>query len=252
MNQDSGFFTIDLARIFKQIRKNIPVIILVTLAFAVAFYTYAEIFVKPVYSASASMMVNNKNELQDSSYISQQDITASSTLADTYSIILKSHDVMGEVIRDLDLDMSYETLYSMVSVASINDTQVMRITVRDTDGQEALDIVSKIVELAPDAIINSFGSGSVRTTDAPWTNGKPVSPNKKKEAVKGAALGFILCLAWVVLNVLANDKFQSTEDVRSVLDLHVLGVIPEEESEAEKRRNKSLKNIKGIKRRKKA
>ncbi len=245
-----NIMTIDFARIMKQIWKNKIWITLITLVCAVVFYLYANLMIAPVYSASASMMVNNRNELQDSSYITQQDISASSTLVDTYSIILKSHDVMEEVIRDLGLKMSYETLYSKVSVASVNNTQVMRITVRDTDASQALNIVTKIVELAPDAIINSFGSGSVRTTDKPYTNGHPVSPNKKKWAVYGAGLGILACLAWIVLNVLANDKFQSTEDVRSVLGLHVLGVIPEEETEAERRRNKGL-TIKKIKRGKK-
>ena len=194
-------------------------------------------------------MVNNRNIQNDGQDgVSQADIAASSQLVSTYSVILKSHNVLEKVISDCRLNMSYEQLSDMVNVEAVENTQVMRITVTDTDPNEGLKIVTDIVKLAPDAIINSVDAGSVTTTDQPWTTGKPVSPNVRRNTIIGAMLGLLLSAAVVVIRELTNDKFKTVEDVRNVLDLNVLGVIPNEDSSTIRKTAKKRRNSSGKKR----
>ena len=219
-----------------------------TLVFAVAGFFISSFVIAPKYEASADMMVNNRNTNDQNSQegVSQADIQASSSLVSTYSVILKSHNVLEKVISDCKLDYTYEQLSDMVSVEAVDTTQVMRITVTDGDPNEALKIVTDIVKLAPDAIMNSIDAGSVTTTDQPWTTGKPVSPSVRKDTLIGALIGLLLAVVIVVIQELTNDKFKTVEDVRTVLDLNVLGVIPNEDSSAikksAKRRKKRARN----------
>lgn len=238
--------TIDLGNLFYQIWQNKTVVILVTLVFAVAGFFISSFVIKPKYEASADMMVNNRNTQNNSQDgVSQADIQASSQLVDTYSVILKSHNVLEKVISDCKLNYSYEELNNMITVDAVDTTQVMRITVQDGDPKEALKIVTDIVKLAPDAIMNSIDAGSVTTTDQPWTTGKPVSPKVSRNTLIAGVIGFVLaCLAYVIRD-LTNDKFKTVEDVRNVLNLNVLGVIPNEDSSAIKKNAKRRKKNSG-------
>ena len=225
--------------------QNIVKIGIITLSCAVIAYLVSAFVIKPTYSASAQMLVNNRTE-QSSSAISQSDINASSSLVNTYSIILKSHDVLEKVIQNCNLNYSVEQLSKMVTVSAVNSTQVMRVTVENGNAEEALEICSDLVRLAPDAIIKAMDAGSVTTVSSPYTSGRPVSPSKSKNTIIGGLLGLLGCLAWIVIREITNDKFKTTEDIRTVLDLNVLGVIPEEtygsSQKAKTRKKKSRKD----------
>ncbi len=227
MRENNDYMRIDIKKILYQIGQNAGVIILVTIVCAMIGFLISSFLIKPTYSASAQMLVNNRRDEQ-SAAITQSDINASSSLVNTYSIILKSHDVLEKVVADCHLPYSAEALSSKVSVSSVNSTQVMRITVTNGNPQEALDICADLVKLAPDAIINAIDAGSVTTVSSPYTTGRPVAPSKRRYTIIAGILGMTICLAFVILKELTNDKFKTTEDIRTVLELNILGVIPAE------------------------
>lgn len=228
MRENEEYMTIDLKKIFYQIMQNIVTIGLATMACAIAGYLVSAFLITPTYSASAQMLVNNRRDEQSSASISQSDINASSSLVNTYSIILKSYDVLEKVIQDCNLTYSVESLSKKVTVSSVNSTQVMKISVINRSAQEAMDICTDLVRLAPDAIIKTMDAGSVTTVSSPYTTGRPISPSKKRYTVIGGLLGLLACLAVIVIKEITNDKFKTTDDIRTVLDMNILGVIPEE------------------------
>jgi capsular polysaccharide biosynthesis protein len=105
----------------------------------------------------------------------------------------------------------------------------MRITVRCGDSRTALEIVAKLVEIAPKVIVDKAEVGSVKTVDDPWTSGKIVAPSKKKYALAGFAAGFMLMCAIFILKELLNNTYKTEADITKDLGLPVLGVIPLEE-----------------------
>ena len=185
----------------------------------------------PIYTASADMLVNNRQNTTsgDTSTVTSSDLNASSSLVSTYSIILKSHTVLEEVIDTLGLDYSYSELASMVSVSTVNDTQVMRVTVKNADPQVAMDIVAQIVSIAPAVIVDKAEVGSVKTVDQPWSSGRPVSPDKRRYVMVFGMLGALLMCVFLILRELMNNTFKTEADITRELGLPILGVIPLEE-----------------------
>ena len=227
VSKEKDEIVIDLQKILSLLWRHAAIIVAITLACGVLGYCVSAFVMSPTYSASADMIVNNKQgDANSMTSVSNADLVASSSLVNTYSVILKSHNVLEQVIQDLELDMTYAQLSAKVVVSAVDSTQVMRITVRDGDPQRALDIVSRIVELAPDAIMDAMSAGSVKTVDNPYTSGMPVAPSKKGNTAFAALIGLLLCVAVIVVRELLNDAFQSEEDVRRILGLPVLGVIP--------------------------
>ena len=222
---------IDLSQLFYILWNNVVWILLAAVLCADIGYGIATFVKTPIYTASADMLVNNRQNTTsgDTSTVTSSDLNASSSLVSTYSIILKSHTVLEEVIDTLGLDYSYSELASMVSVSTVNDTQVMRVTVKDADPQVAMDIVAQIVSIAPAVIVDKAEVGSVKTVDQPWSSGRPVSPNKKRYIFVFAIAGALLMCMFLILRELMNNTFKTEADITRELGLPILGVIPLEE-----------------------
>lgn len=227
---ESDEIVIDLWQIAYILWKQVVWILLVAVLCADIGFAMAAFVMHPTYSASADMIVNNKqNAATQTGDVTTSDLSASSTLVSTYSVILKSHTVLGQVIDLLNLPYTYDELAGMISVSTVNNTQVMRITVRCQDAQTALEIVSELVNIAPAIIVDKAEVGSVKTVDEPWTSGKIVAPSKKKYALAGFMAGFILMCGIFVLKELLNNTYKTEADIVKDLGLPVLGVIPLEE-----------------------
>lgn len=219
---------IDIGKAFSFVWQKKIMVIIVTAIFTLFGFVLSSFIIKPTYSASADMLVNN-TKIATSQTITTNDISAASDLVDTYSVILKSHTLLDQVINELNLNTSYEQLYKQISVNSVNQTQVMKISVEAQSSDEALRIVQKVVDLAPTAIENAISSGSVKTVDQPWTNGNPVSPSVPKYTLLFAFGGFALSVIVVLIKELTNNKFKTEKDVQTILNLPVLGIIPFED-----------------------
>ncbi len=236
IRSDDGTLYIDLGMLMQMLWHHLPIIAAATIVCAVIGYCAAAFFIAPTYSASADMLVNNTQETSGSTSISNSDITASANLVDTYSVILKSHMMLEQVIDDLNLDMTYEQLSGKISVSAVNSTQVMRITAKTDSAQMSLAIVSDIVDKAPDMIIEAAKVGSVDTVDAPYTSGKPVAPSKRNYTLIAALIGLIVSAGILILREIMNNTIKTEDDMRNILGLQLLGVIPLETTEDKSKR----------------
>ena len=78
-----------------------------------------------------------------------------------------------------------------------------------------------------DLIKEAVEAGSVKVISNPSLATEPVSPNIKKNTMLAAAVGFVLVIGIIVLQVLLDNKINTEEDVTKYLDMTVLGVIPQ-------------------------
>ena len=218
---------IDLRVVFGIVRKNLILIIIVTTIFGIGAYFYSSFFIAKQYSASATIIVNNK--ATDKTVLSTTEINAAQGLAEVYSIIIKSDTVLQQVIDNLQLNMSYETLNSKISVSAVNSTQVVQITMTHTNAEFAQKVVAEIVEVAPPIIADKVEAGSVKVISASKisNNGRPVSPDLKKNALIGALAGMVLVLLLVFLKEMTNNTFKTEDDIINTLNVPLIGIIPE-------------------------
>lgn len=218
--QDGNY--IDLAEIFGALLHRRGLILLVTIVFAILGFVYSAFIATPLYSASAMMIVNS-GERND--YVTQDQLNSAATLVDTYSVIITSDTVLDDVIANLGMEDTYASTVKDISVASVNETQIMRITVTATDPQIALDVCEEITNVAPDVIVKTVKAGSVELVSRADTSWKQVSPNVKRFTVVAAVLGLLLSAAFVIVVSLLDNKVKSEADLR-MADFPILGVIP--------------------------
>lgn len=216
---------IDLVEILYAIRQHLLEVILATVVAAIIGFAASKFLMTPQYSSSAMMIVNTRQDV--TSNVTSDQINSATKLVSTYSIIIKSDTVLQQVIDNLGLNLTYAQLNKRVTVAAVDDTQVMKITVQSDSPEWARQVCEQIITVAPDVIKEAVEAGSVKVISNPSLATEPVSPNIMKNTMLAAAVGFVLVIGIIVLQVLLDNKINTEEDVTKYLDMTVLGVIPQ-------------------------
>ena len=224
---EQEYDTIDLRQLFEIVRRNLLLIVAVTVLFAAGGYLGTTFLITPQYEASAMLIVNSREGQQLQGSVTNDSLNSAKQLVETYSVILKSDTVLDQTIEDLDLPLTYSQLAAKVSITAVNDTQVMKITVQDADVNLAKDIVSNIVEQAPDVIINTVKAGSVEVVSDASANPNPVSPSKSRNTALAGILGCVLVIGILFMKSLFNNRIMTESDISQKLALPILGVIPD-------------------------
>jgi capsular exopolysaccharide synthesis family protein len=95
----------------------------------------------PVYAATTTVLLSQGNqELPDVATI-----TRGETLAATYGELMRSRPLLMKVIENLSLQTSPDVLSTQINVSTQQGTNLLDITVQDTDPQQAADIANEIV-----------------------------------------------------------------------------------------------------------
>ena len=228
MNKGQAREYIDLIELLQQIKKHLYIFIISMIAAGFVGLVISSYFITPEYEAAVTMIVNTKQD--NSTTVTNDNITSAQNLVATYSIIIKSNVVLNQVIDNLNLDMRYEDLEDIVSVDAVNDTQIMRVSVRHPDAALAGKIVEQIAAVAPDIIVDTVEAGSCKVISQVMTDSDPISPNVKRNTALASILGLMVSAIAVVLRLMTKEKnVIDDDDVQKYLDLPVLGVIPEVE-----------------------
>lgn len=224
---DDEYDTIDLLEVFAVVRQHILVVILATVIAAVAGFSVSRFLLVPQYEASALMIVNTRQDT--TANVTSDQINSATKLVSTYSIIIKSDTVLQQVINNLGLTLTYPELQDRVTVTSVDDTQVMQITVRSDNIEWARQVCEQITLIAPDVILESVEAGSVKLISQASANPDPVSPNVMRNTAVAAMLGLVLSLGVIILREMLDNRIKTEDDVRKYLDIPVIGVIPDYE-----------------------
>lgn len=218
---------IDLGIIFRLLKRYIILIVLVTLLFGAATYLYSRYFIVKQYSASATLIVNNKTS--DKTTYSTTELNAAQDLAELYAVIIKSDTVLQKVIDNLNLNMTYSQLNKCISVSSVNKTQIFKITMVYKNAEFAEKVMDEIVKVAPPIVADMVEAGSVKVVSEASidNNGNAVSPNLRKNTIIGTLIGLVFIIAVIIIKELINNKFKTEDDVINTLHVPLIGIIPE-------------------------
>lgn len=231
MNENQGEIEINLKDILAVLFKRWWIILLVTLICGALMFGYAYATYTPRYQSTAKMYVNNDaSEIGGNLVsISSSDLMAAQQLVNTYCQIIESRLTLEAVIKEAELQYTYEQLLGMISCGSVNETEIFYITVVSRDPGEAKAITNTIVKVLPAKISDVVEGSSVRTVDEA-VEGKELSPGFTTKAAIGAILGFIAsCALFFVYDVLVNDTLQTEEWMVDAYkgEIPLLAIIPD-------------------------
>lgn len=199
-------------------------ITVLTVVFAIGAFFVSRFLITPQFEAAVTIAVNTRDEA--ATIIASDQINAARQLVNTYAVVLTNDTLIDDIIRQLRLTDTISSLKSRISAEAVNQTQVMRITMRDRNPNTAKDVLDIIMSRAEELLITTVKAGSVEVVSPPRINYDPVSPRVNLNTAIGAGLGLFLAIAIVFLRKALRNNFISEEDVVNQLGLPVIGVIP--------------------------
>jgi capsular polysaccharide biosynthesis protein len=220
--------SMDIREILNIIKKRMLMIELITLAFAVTAGVISFYVMKPVYESKTSFIISKP--MSETTPQTYNDVLMYQNLIKTYSAIAESKAVSKLVAGELNSKYTVLDLQESTSVTSQANTQILLISVRNKNPQDALNIVKAM----SDAFINEstklFSDGGViKVMDEPELPTIPVKPNKKLNIAIGFILGLMVSSGLAFIFEYMDKTIKTENDVDKYLDdIPVLGIIPME------------------------
>ena len=216
---------IDVLQLVKVLWKRKLIIVLAALVPGVVAFAYSSFVIKPQYTSTTRIYVVNRNQA-DKPGLSNQDLQAGAYLVKDYREIILSQDVLEKVVTDQKLTIDAKTLGKKVSVTVPTDTRIVSISVRDGNPEEASRIANALREVAAQKIISITRVSDVTTLDEARPATSPSSPNIRRNTMMSVIVVTGLVILVVLLVELLDDRVKRPEDIEEVMQLSLLGVVP--------------------------
>lgn len=218
---EDAYDEIDLREIFQILMKHIKWIIIIPVIFAIIGALISIYIINPVYESSTSIIVRqNKNSNEA---INITDVNLSKSLVYTYAEMAKSDTVLENTRIKLELN---ELNKNSISVSPVKDTQILKVTVQNTNPQLAMDIANTLVEKFTDEIIRITQTDNVAVIDYAKLPEDPIKPNKLLNTVIAGVLGGMCIVAVIFIREYLDNTLKTEKDIEKYLGISIIGTIP--------------------------
>ena len=209
---------------------------------------YAYVFYKPDYQVSCTFVVRTQNANPDESFIIYQDSgtqtageemgrsamvansvsymgsTTASALAASFPYMINTDLLQDKICEDLGVSR----IPASVSASNLKDTSMITLTAKGKNPQMTYDVLLSVMENYPVVAKYVIGSTALIVIIPPEYPEAPVTPRAHlRITFYGFLIGCVLCAAWLVIYGLLRTTVRSRNDIRTKLDQHTVGVLPQ-------------------------
>ena len=211
-NQDDEI-EIDLKELFYVIKRKLWIILLTGIVGAVGFGLFTAMVMKPVYTSSTMLYIVNKT----TTLTSLTDLQLGTQLTKDYKVLVTSRPVTGQVITNLDLNLSHEQLVKKIKVDNPTDTRILTISVEDTDPYMAKSIADEFASVASARMAEIMDSAPPNIVEEAYLPTQKTKPSITKNTMIGGLAGVFLAGAIILVLFVMNDAIKTPEDVEKYL-----------------------------------
>ena len=187
---------------------------------------YAVFLQQPKYTSKTSIILTGFSNNETSS-ITQSDLTVNSKLVSTYQQIVKSRRVLVQVIENLSLDYDTTTLAKMISVGSVKDTEIIEISVTDGEARKAYLIANEVAKVFGSEAKELYNLSNVSVLDLAEIEDYPSNFNITKQVILYVGAGVVLAFFILFIFYYFDTTLKSVSDVERRFNLTILGSVPD-------------------------
>ena len=221
---------IDFVRLLHTLMDKAGMILLVSVLCAALVLLVTWLFITPQYEASAVFYVNNSAlSIGDASLsIESGDISASKSLVNTYIVILKDRVTLVDIIDYAGIaDMTYIQLYENISAEALNETEVFKVIVKDSNPEYAQRLANAVAYILPKRIGSIIDGSSAKIVSDAIIPVKPSSPSYTNNTIIGFLLGFLMCVGVIALREIYDTTIREEEDIIQNCKHPILAAVPD-------------------------
>ena len=230
---------LDLKELFNIFWSKKVQIILIVLLFIALGVIYTVGFTTPMYTSSTTLVLagaESGSGSETTNSITTTDITLNSKLVSTYSVLVRSKDVLNEVISNLGMDISWESLKNNVKVSAVEDTEVIEISVTTKNAADSAKIANETANVFTKKVAEIYNINNVHVVDEAEVENAPSNINHEKDVIIFAFIGLVISVIYVLIANMLDTTVKTAEDIEKEFKIPVLASIPVYENSIQKRK----------------
>ena len=230
---------LDLKELFNIFWSKKVQIILIVLLFIALGVIYTVGFTTPMYTSSTTLVLagaESGSGSETTNSITTTDITLNSKLVSTYSVLVRSKDVLNEVISNLGMDISWESLKNNVKVSAVEDTEVIEISVTTENAVDSAKIANETANVFTKKVAEIYNINNVHVVDEAEVENAPSNINHEKDVIIFAFIGLVISVIYVLITNMLDTTVKTAEDIEKEFKIPVLASIPVYENSIQKRK----------------
>lgn len=225
MNQHENTRNITLLDLKDILIHRILIILIIAVASVSVTWIYTHVTFEPEYKSTATLYILRQNE-NEAVNGSSDDFSLALKVVNDCDYLLKSHSVLDEVIRNLDLDVGYGQLNKSITTSNPENTRILEVTVRADSPEKAKRTVDALCEIGQDKIAEAMGFQQVNLYEYGTLESAPCNTTGFTTYLLIGIIAAVLTYAVFFITYLMDDRIRTDEDIERYLGLSVLGDIP--------------------------
>lgn len=220
---------LDLKELFNIFWNKKLQIVLIVAIFGVIGIIYTIGFVTPMFNSSTTLVLataDNTVEAEKTNSITATDVTINSKLVSTYSELVKSKNILRQVISNLGINVSEESLRKNVTVTSVKDTELIEITVANENATYSAKIANEIAKVFTEKVKEIYNINNVHIVDEAEVSNAPSNINHAKDVAIFAFIGAVIAVAYILIANMLDTTIKSPEDIEKGFGIPVIASIP--------------------------
>lgn len=212
---------IDFNKFFIIIKRNYKLIIIIPLIL-LTISMIITTFIQPKFEAKTQVLVNQETHNEN---LQAQQVQSNLQLVNTYSEIIKSPRILDEVSKKLDNKYSKDEIENMLTVSNQTDSQILTISIKSSDSKYSGILANEIAKVFSKEIDKIMKVDNVSILSEAQNKSPKVSPSYLLNGVIALITGLIFAFIAVFSKELLDKRIKNEEEVKSYLELPVLGSI---------------------------
>jgi capsular polysaccharide biosynthesis protein len=197
---------INLNELFQVIKRRFWIIVVVTALASIVGVIQSNSKPIPLYQASSRIIIGADEEARK-----------------TLQVIVRDSSILDKVVKELGLKESAETLAGKITVASLESSQVVSISVVDTDPTLAAKIADTTAQVFKDEVPIIIGQNYIRLLSKAKVNTTPINQANNNKLFIAIIGGIVVGIGSAFLLESLDDRIRSEREIESILGIPVLG-----------------------------
>ena len=185
---------IDLGELFKVLKKNILLVLVISVLCAAIGLVSSMFLINKKYSSEATIYITPK--VTEQGTIDYNSIQTNSRMVNNYMEILKGETILAKVADQVGME-SYEEVLNTLTVSNPENTELISVSSETTDSELSQQIVSLVISTFTEDMMDILNLNNVTIINDAKVNEDPVSPSVPRYTILGFAVGLVISCGYV-------------------------------------------------------
>lgn len=223
-SEDEEEITIDLSEFFRQIKRHLISLILVTMICGILAGVLTKFLIPSTYASSGSIFLTP--QISESGSVDFNSINSNQKLVNNVVSLLTQNNIMSMVSKEVGLDTA-EDAREAIEVTNTPDTELVTITATTEDPELSKAIAVSTIDTFINTMQDTLNVKNIEIVENPKLDYNPVGPNVGRNIVIGAAVGCFAELAWIFVRMIFDNRLKSKEEAEKYLGIPVYAELPD-------------------------